>query len=53
MLTGADLRAFVEIAGEGGLRLDHPAELVLRVRRSDSLAAREFVGALDDEERPR
>jgi hypothetical protein len=46
VLTAADLRAFEEIAGEGGLRMEHPAELVLRVRRADRLTAREFAGEL-------
>jgi hypothetical protein len=46
VLTAADLRAFEEIAGEGGLRMDHPAELVLHIRRADRLAAREFAGEL-------
>jgi hypothetical protein len=46
LLVAADLRAFEEVAGAAGLRLDHPAELVLRVRQSDSLAAREFAGEL-------
>lgn len=43
VLTAADLRAFEEVTGEGGLRLDHPAELVLRLRRADRLAAEEFA----------
>jgi hypothetical protein len=47
VLTAADLRAFEEIAGEGGLRMAHPAELVLHVRRADRLAAREFAGELE------
>jgi hypothetical protein len=34
------------VAGEGGLRLKHPAELVLRVRRSDRLLAEEFAAEL-------
>jgi hypothetical protein len=46
VLTAADLRAFEEVAGEGGLRLKHPAELVVRVRRSDSLLAEEFCAEL-------
>jgi len=62
VLTAADLVAFEEIAGGGGLRLDHPAELVLRIRRTDGDAARMFAGelelavadrALRDAERPR
>jgi hypothetical protein len=46
VLTAADLRAFEEVAGEGGLRLKHPAELVVRVRRSDSLLAEELCAEL-------
>lgn len=42
VLRAADLRAFEEVAGEGGLKLDHPAELVLGLRRADLLAAEEF-----------
>jgi hypothetical protein len=46
VLTAADLQAFEAVAGEGGLRLKHPAELVLRVRRSDRLLAEEFAAEL-------
>jgi hypothetical protein len=46
LLVGADLRAFEQIAGATGLRLEHPAELALRVRHNDRLAAREFAGEL-------
>lgn len=42
VLTGADLRAFEELTGVGGLRLAHPAELVLQLRRTDRVAAEEF-----------
>jgi hypothetical protein len=42
VLRAADLRAFEEVAGQGGLRLDHPAELVLGLRRADLLVAEEF-----------
>jgi hypothetical protein len=42
ILTATDLQAFEEVTGEGGLRLAHPAELVLRLRRSDHLAGEEF-----------
>jgi hypothetical protein len=45
-LTAADLSAFEGLAGHGGLSLDHPAELVLRLRRSDRLAAEEFGAEL-------
>jgi len=47
VLTAADLRAFEAVAGETGLRLEHPAELVFRVRRADLDLAREFVGEVD------
>jgi hypothetical protein len=47
VLTAADLVAFEAVAGETGLRLDHPAELVFRVRRADLDLAREFVGEVD------
>jgi hypothetical protein len=43
VLTASDLQAFDELAGEGGLKLAHPAEVVLRVRRRDALAAEEFT----------
>lgn len=49
VLTAADLRAFDALAGEGdlpGLVLEHPAEIVLQVRRTDQELAREFVSAL-------
>lgn len=47
VLRAADLRAFEEVAGEGGLRLGHPAELILRLRRTDVLVAEEFASELD------
>ena len=47
VLTAADLRAFEEVAGAAGLSLDHPAELVLRLRRSDRDVGVEFVGELE------
>jgi hypothetical protein len=46
VLTAADLVAFEDMAGEAGLKLDHPAEIVLRIRRSDVLAAEEFAAEL-------
>lgn len=46
VLHAADLQAFDALAGAGGLELDHPAELVLRVRRADRLAAEEFTAEL-------
>jgi hypothetical protein len=45
-LTAADLQAFEKVAGEGGLRLEHPAELMVRIRRSDRLLAEEFSAEL-------
>lgn len=47
VLTAADLRAFEEIAGGSGLRLSHPAELSLPIRRADRLAALEFASELE------
>jgi len=47
VLTAADLRAFEEVAGTAGLNLDHPAELVLRLRRSDRALGVEFAGELE------
>jgi hypothetical protein len=47
VLTATDLRAFEGIAGSAGLRLAHPAQLVLRVRWRDRLAAREFAADLE------
>ena len=46
ILTAADLRAFDSISGQSGLKLDHPAELAIRLRRSDRAAAEEFAGEL-------
>jgi hypothetical protein len=46
VLTAADIQAFDELAGEGGLKLAHPAEVVLRLRRRDALAAEEFTAEL-------
>lgn len=46
VLTAADLRAFEAVTGEAGLRLDHPAELTLRLRRRDRLAGEEFCAEL-------
>lgn len=43
VLTAADLRAFEGVAGDEGLRLGHPAELVVGVRRSDRILAEEFA----------
>jgi len=46
VLTAADLQSFDVLAGEGGLKLSHPAELELRLRRRDALAAEEFTAEL-------
>ena len=46
VLTAADLRAFEAVTSEGGMTLQHPAELVLRLRRRDRLAAEEFTAEL-------
>ncbi len=46
IVTAADLAAFEEVAGDTGLSLNHPAQLVLRIRRSDLLAAEEFGAEL-------
>ena len=47
VLLASDLRALEPITGEGGLRLAHPAKLVLTVRRSDALVAAEFAAELE------
>ena len=47
VLTASDLRAFEQVAGESGLRLDHPAEMSFRVRRGDLMAAREFLSEVE------
>lgn len=46
-LIASDLRAFESIAGQGGLKLEHPAELVVNVRRGDLAAAQDFAGELE------
>ena len=47
VLTAADLQAFEQVAGDGGLRLDHPAELELNMPRKQVAAAREFAAELE------
>ena len=47
VLRAADLQAFRALAGEAGLLLEHPAELVLELRRADRGVAREFAAELD------
>lgn len=46
VLTAADLQAFDHVVGEGGLRLDHPAEMVVDLRRKDRMLAEEFTAEL-------
>ena len=46
ILRASDLRAFESIAGTAGMSLEHPAELVIPVRKADRMAAEEFVGEL-------
>jgi hypothetical protein len=49
VLTAADLKAFDALTEEGdlpGLMLEHPAEIVLEVRRTDRDQLREFVSKL-------
>lgn len=47
VLTAADLGAFEEVAGASGLRMPHPAELVVHIKRSHQTDAREFVSELE------
>ena len=47
VVRAADLQAFEPIAGMSGLRLEHPAELVIPVRRRDRLAAHGFAAELE------
>ena len=47
VLLASDLQALEAVAGKDGLRLAHPAKLVLTVRRSDALAAAEFAAELE------
>ena len=46
VLTATDLLAFEKIAGQQGLKLKHPARLVLRISRTDRLIAEEFAAEL-------
>jgi hypothetical protein len=46
VLTATDMLAFEQIAGEEGLLLSHPAELVFRLRRRDRLAGEEFAAEM-------
>lgn len=47
VLRASDLQAFEAVTGEDGLRLGHPAEIVLKLRRADVLAAEEFAAELE------
>jgi hypothetical protein len=47
VLTASDLRAFERVAGQTGLALAHPAQLVLAIRRSDREAAEGFAAELE------
>lgn len=47
VLHAADLQAFRALADQAGLPLDHPAELVLDIRRADRTLAREFAAELE------
>lgn len=46
VLNAADLRAFDGIVGAEGLRLSHPAEMVVGLRRADLMLAEEFTAEL-------
>lgn len=46
VLTATNLLAFEKIAGQQGLKLRHPAKLVLRIGRADRLIAEEFAAEL-------
>ena len=46
VITASDLLAFEKIAGQQGLKLKHPAKLVLQVKRTDRLIAEEFAAEL-------
>ena len=47
VLLASDLQALEAVTGEDGLRLAHPAKLVLPVHRSDALVAAEFAAELE------
>ena len=46
VLTASDLAAFDVVAGGEGLRMDHPAQLHVGLRRRDRLLAEEFCAEL-------
>jgi hypothetical protein len=47
ILTASDLYAFEIISGEAGLKLDHPAEMAIRLRRAERSTAEEFAAELN------
>ena len=47
VITAADLRSFESISGPDGLRLAHPAQLILDIRPADRTAAEEFVADVE------
>ena len=47
VLVASDFRALEAVTREEGIRLAHPAKLVLAVRRADALVATEFAAELD------
>lgn len=42
-IVASDLGAFETVAGQAGLKMAHPAQLILRVSRRDRLSAEEFA----------
>jgi hypothetical protein len=46
VLTGADLRAFEELAGTEGLELKHPAQFEIRISNDSRFRALEFASEL-------
>lgn len=46
VLSAADLGAFEVVAGPDGMKVDHPAQLQVKVRRRDRLIAEEFCAEL-------
>ncbi len=46
VLTGADLRAFEELAGKEGLQLKHPAQFEIRIGNDSRFDALEFASEL-------
>lgn len=43
VITASDLLAFEKVAGQEGLKLEHPSKLALKVARADRLIAEEFA----------